>query len=274
MSKEERRKRQPANPDGQGQDRPGGGGGGAVLYGDVFAVEGELARTPVAPQDPATMQAAESAVLGRAPRGGAAAAMQSAARRNERLGVVARDDGDAAECGVAVTEARVPGARVVTEFVADQPVGQYIEAAEDDGAAAEADELGGGGAVRDGTKITIGEALEATAFSADDQPVEPSDAAAIAAAEARASGADDEARPDGPLAARARARTPTPWRGARRTGPRCATSSRTRRRGWARTRRWSGRTRRGWWAPRCAAARPGGVGASIAAAARLNRGRQ
>ena len=68
-----------------------------------------------------------------------------------------------------------------------QPVGQYIEAAEDDGAAAEAGELGGGGAVRDGTKITIGEALEATAFSAGDQPVEPSDAAAIAAAEARAS---------------------------------------------------------------------------------------
>jgi len=86
-----------------------------------------------------------------------------------------------------------------------QPVGQYIEAAEDDGAAAEEGELGGGGAVRDGTKITIGEALEATAFSAGDQPVEPSDAAAIAAAEARASGADDEAPPDGPLAARARA---------------------------------------------------------------------
>ena len=93
-----------------------------------------------------------------------------------------------------------------------QPVEQYIEAAEDDdpadGDAAEAGELGGGGrgpggAVRDGTKITIDEALEATAFSAGDQPVEPSDAAAIAAAEARASGAD-EAPPDG-LAARARA---------------------------------------------------------------------
>ena len=118
MSQEERLRTQPANPDGPGQDRPGGGG--AVLYGDVFAVEGELARTPIAPQDAAMMQAAESAVLGRAPRGGTAAVMQPAARRNERLGVVARDDGDAAECGVAVTEARVPGARVVTEFVADQ----------------------------------------------------------------------------------------------------------------------------------------------------------
>jgi hypothetical protein len=86
----------------------------------VFAVEGELAMTPVAPQDAAMMQAAESAVLGQAPKGGTAAAMQSAARRNERLGVVPRDA--AAEGGVAVTESRVPGCRVVTEFVADQVV--------------------------------------------------------------------------------------------------------------------------------------------------------
>jgi hypothetical protein len=86
-----------------------------------------------------------------------------------------------------------------------QPVGQYTEAAENDAAEA-AGELGGGGPasmVRDGTKITIGEALEATAFSAGDQPVEPSDAAVIAAAEVRATGTD-EAPPDG-LAARARA---------------------------------------------------------------------
>ena len=55
----------------------------------------------------------------------------------------------------------------------------------------------------DGTKITIGEALEATAFSAGDQPVEASDAAAIAAAEARATGLDEA--PPGGLAAQARA---------------------------------------------------------------------
>lgn len=70
-------------------------------------------------------------------------------------------------------------------------------------------------AVADGTKITIGEALEAAALSAGDQPVEPSDAAAIEAAEARAAGrlqddddddddADAAAAPAG-LAARARA---------------------------------------------------------------------
>ena len=113
---QEQQRRQPAEHDGQ--DRPGDGGG-AVRYGDVFAVKGELARAPVAPQDAAMMQAAESAVLGQAPRSGTAAVMQSAARRNERLGVVPRDDA-AADGGVAVTEARVPGCRVVTEFVADQ----------------------------------------------------------------------------------------------------------------------------------------------------------
>jgi hypothetical protein len=108
---QEQQRRQPAEHNGQ--DRPGDGGG------DVFAVKGELARAPVAPQDAAMMQAAESAVLGQAPRGRTAAVTQSAARRNERLGVVPRDD-EAADGGVAVTEARVPGCRVVTEFVADQ----------------------------------------------------------------------------------------------------------------------------------------------------------
>ncbi|PVH31839.1 hypothetical protein PAHAL_9G245300 [Panicum hallii] len=234
------------------------------------------------------MQAAESAVLGRAPRGGTAAIMQSAARRNERLGVVARDeaatDGAAAECGVAVTEARVPGARVVTEFVADQPVGQYTEAVEDDaadGAAAEVGELGGGGqagAARDGTKITIGEALEATAFSAGDQPVEPSDAAAIAAAEARASGTD-EAPPDG-LAARARAAADANALALReedRATLRDVLADATSRLGADKeveredAARVVGAEVRG---DPDAAARPGGVAASIATAARLNRGRQ
>jgi Seed maturation protein len=42
--------------------------------------------------------------------------------------------------------------------------------------------------VPEGTKITIGEALEATALTAGDKPVEKSDAAAIQAAEVRATG--------------------------------------------------------------------------------------
>jgi hypothetical protein len=125
MSQDEHLGRQPA-AEANVQDQSGGGG--AVRYGDVFAVEGELARTPIAPQDAALMQAAETAVLGRAPRGGTAAAMQSAARRNERLGVVAHDEATdaAAEGGVAVTESRVPGARVITEFVADQVAGPAV----------------------------------------------------------------------------------------------------------------------------------------------------
>lgn len=127
MSQEEQERRPPAEHESQDQQ----GGGGAVLYGDVFAVEGELGKTPIAPQDAAMMQAAESAVLGRAPGGGTAALMQSAARRNERLGVVSPDDATdaAAEGGVAVTEARVPGARVITEFVAGQVVPYLISRA-------------------------------------------------------------------------------------------------------------------------------------------------
>lgn len=89
----------------------------------------------------------------------------------------------------------------------------------------------------DGTKITIGEALEAAALSAGDQPVEPSDAAAIEAAEARAAGrlqddddddddADAAAAPAGLAARRVPPRTPTPGRSATRTRPRSATSSR------------------------------------------------
>jgi hypothetical protein len=44
--------------------------------------------------------------------------------------------------------------------------------------------------VADGTKITIGEALEAAGFAAGRRPVELSDAAAIQAAEVRATGLD------------------------------------------------------------------------------------
>ncbi|CAN6305101.1 unnamed protein product [Urochloa humidicola] len=230
------------------------------------------------------MQAAGSAVLGRAPGGGTAAAMQSAARRNERLGVVACDEatGAAAEGGVAVTEARVPGGRVITEFVADQPVGQYVEEDDDGGAAAAAEEAAEvEGAVKDGTKITIGEALEAAAFSAGDQPVGPSDAEAIAAAEARAVGTE-EAPPHG-LAARARAAADANVAAAGREEEEDRATLRdvladaesvlvadkeVDREDAARVVAAEVRSEPD------ATARPGGVAASIAAAARLNRGRQ
>ncbi|KAF7055239.1 hypothetical protein CFC21_062794 [Triticum aestivum] len=165
---------------GQGQ----GQGGGAVRYGDVFpAVTGGLAEKPVAPQDAATMQSAENLVFGETIKGGPAAAMQSAAMRNERMGVVGHDQATDAttEQGVSVSETRIPGGRIVTEFVAGQAVGQYL--APDDAADA-------GGAGGDDTKITIGEALEAAGYAAGGRPVERSDAAAIQAAEVRATGLD------------------------------------------------------------------------------------
>ncbi|CAN6296445.1 unnamed protein product [Urochloa humidicola] len=190
MSQEQPRR--PSHQQAAGEEQ------GAVRYGDVFPeVSGGLAEKPVAPQDAATMQSAESLVFGQTLRGGPAAAMQSAATANERMGVVGhRQATDAtAVQGVTVSETRVPGGRLVTEFVAGQAVGQYL--ARDDAAAggrggAGAGAGGGGGltGVVDNTKVTIGEALEATALAAGDEPVERSDAAAIQAAEARATGLD------------------------------------------------------------------------------------
>ncbi|CAN6307943.1 unnamed protein product [Urochloa humidicola] len=183
---------QPRRLSGQPQQEAGSEQG-AVRYGDVFpAVSGGLAEKPVAPQDAATMQSAENLVFGKTLRGGPAAAMQSAATANERMGVVGHDQATDATAvqGVTVSETRVPGGRLVTEFVAGQAVGQYL--ARDD---ATAGGRGGAGAgvlagMVDNTKVTIGEALEATALAAGDEPVERSDAAAIQAAEARATGLD------------------------------------------------------------------------------------
>jgi hypothetical protein len=96
---------------------------GAIRYGDVFpAVSGGLAKKPVAPQDAATMQSAETLLFGETIKGGPAATMQSASMRNERMGAVAHDQAtDAtAEQGVSVSETRIPGGRIVTEFVAGQ----------------------------------------------------------------------------------------------------------------------------------------------------------
>uniref|UniRef100_A0ACD5WII8 Uncharacterized protein n=1 Tax=Avena sativa TaxID=4498 RepID=A0ACD5WII8_AVESA len=179
--------RRPASSEqAQGQD-------GAIRYGDVFpAVSGGLAKKPVAPQDAATMQSAETLMFGETVNGGPAATMQSAATRNERMGVVAHDQAtDAtAEHGVSVSETRVPGGRIVTELVAGQAVGQCL-APDDDAPAVGGVAGGGGGAgVAAGTKITIGEALEAAGYAAGSRPVELSDAAAIQAAEVRATGLD------------------------------------------------------------------------------------
>ncbi|XP_008218177.1 PREDICTED: late embryogenesis abundant protein 47 isoform X1 [Prunus mume] len=179
----------------------------AVKYGDVFP-GGELADKVVAPKDAAIMQAAENAVLGETIKGGAAATLQAAARQNEKAGVVGPDDMNANivtgdEGGVSVKEADLPGRRIITESIAGQgldsntrnvdhekqrkiyelveAVGQYSQRAPL--AAPNTIQAGGPGG-----QITIGEALEATAMTAGQKPVEWSDAAAIQAAEVRATG--------------------------------------------------------------------------------------
>lgn len=93
-----------------------------IKYGDVLPVFGDLAQKPIAPEDAAMMQSAETRVLGHTQPGGAAAVMQSAATQNERAGVVSHGDvtdvtGDR---GVTVTETLIPGRRIVTESVGGQ----------------------------------------------------------------------------------------------------------------------------------------------------------
>ncbi|KAF9622635.1 hypothetical protein IFM89_032534 [Coptis chinensis] len=102
------------------------------------------------------MQAAENMVLGQTQKGGPAATMQSTA-------------------SVTVTETEVADRRIITEFVAGQVVADYSATAPIR-ATAPASAL-------DGDAVTIGEALEATAFTARNKPVDQSDAAAIQAAE-------------------------------------------------------------------------------------------
>ena len=94
----------------------------AIKYGDVLDVQGDLRSKPVAPVDAAIMQKAESQMFGKTEKGGAAAAMQSAAAKNERDGVVGHNDmsNAAAGGGASVTETGTPGRQVTSESVGDQ----------------------------------------------------------------------------------------------------------------------------------------------------------
>ncbi|RCV40920.1 hypothetical protein SETIT_9G093900v2 [Setaria italica] len=149
-----------------------------IKYGDVFDVTGDLADRPVAPRDAALLQSAEQAVLGRTQRGGPAAVLQSAAALNARAGHVGKGQitGPAADAGATVTEAELPGLRVVTESVGGQAVAKLVTpapvVATDPSGAADQD------------AVTIGRALEAVAATAaGGKPVDQSDAAAVQAAE-------------------------------------------------------------------------------------------
>ncbi|CAA2990780.1 Hypothetical predicted protein [Olea europaea subsp. europaea] len=154
-----------------------------LKYGDVFQVSGELASKPVAPEDATMMQSAETTVFGQTQKGVTAAVMHSAAACNQRAGIVDhRDVTDiAGQEGVAVTETDLPGTRIITESVAGQVVGQYVQSTP-------LVQMATSREVQ--SVITIGDALEASAQTAGDKPVDHGDAAAIQAAECRATGSN------------------------------------------------------------------------------------
>ncbi|RRT64720.1 hypothetical protein B296_00006998 [Ensete ventricosum] len=195
-----------------------------IRYGDVFTVTGDLADRPVAPRDAAMMQSVECTVFGHTPKGGAAAVMESAAARNEQRRAVGHSQFSdiPRDQGVTVVQTDIPeqpGHRLVTEYVAGQVVlatyksvgrnllypalggqgggasgGYNWDGSSPGGQGGGGNrstggrETGAGNAARGGYRVTIGEALEATAKTAGDKPVEPSDAAAIQAAESAATG--------------------------------------------------------------------------------------
>ncbi|XP_050203542.1 late embryogenesis abundant protein D-34-like [Mercurialis annua] len=155
-----------------------------IRYGDVFNVHGTLATTVIAPEDAKTMQSAEDSVLGETRKGGPASAMQSAASINLREGFVDADQATQVSVhpGTGVTEKTIGGDRIITERIAGQMVAQYVEPKT---------ETTTPGGVLDPFSVTIGEALEATALSTGKKPVDQSDAAAIQAAEVRATGINE-----------------------------------------------------------------------------------
>lgn len=116
MSQEQPRR--PRDNENQGQDlerEP-------ITYGDVFPVTGGLADKPIAPQDAAMMQTAETTAFGEPQTGGPADLMVSAAAINERAGLVDSSDVTdmAREKGVTITGTDFPGGCLVTEKFAGQ----------------------------------------------------------------------------------------------------------------------------------------------------------
>lgn len=156
-----------------------------IKYSDVFPVSGSLASKPIAPQDAATVQSAENTVLGNTQKGGPAAVMNSAATKNERAGIVSHEQVTdvVATDGVTISQANVAGSRIITEAVGDQVVGEY--------ARPPPVAMTSPASALDRDAITIGEALQATALSAGNKPVDQSDAAAIQVAEMRATGSSE-----------------------------------------------------------------------------------
>ncbi|KAK8588902.1 hypothetical protein V6N12_023314 [Hibiscus sabdariffa] len=134
-----------------------------IQYENPFAVQGELSGKAMVHKDAAVMQISEN----------------STTAKNESSGMLGHEE-ISIESGVTAKETQLPGKRII-EYIGDEvAAGQYNHR---DTHSSEHDvisEHGGG--------ITIGEALEATALTAGKKLVEWSDAAAIQAAEVRATG--------------------------------------------------------------------------------------
>ncbi|GMH28410.1 hypothetical protein Nepgr_030253 [Nepenthes gracilis] len=90
-----------------------------IKYGDLFNVSSGLAGKPVAPQDAAMIQYAESIAHGQTQNDRLAATMHSAAEVNERAGLVGHvDTSDVTRGGgITVVEVDEPGAHIFTKFV-------------------------------------------------------------------------------------------------------------------------------------------------------------
>lgn len=151
-------------------------GEGPIRYCDVFDISDgdQLAGKPISPRDASAMQSAENKAFGQTVKGGPASLMQSAATKNVQAGLVGPNDSSDA----------VPGEQ--------QRVGEphvHVPMATSSSSTPErSDDRGRDDVTPGGAAITIGEALEAAAGSMGEKPVDHHDAAAISAAEMRATG--------------------------------------------------------------------------------------
>ncbi|KAK8633242.1 hypothetical protein V6N13_014090 [Hibiscus sabdariffa] len=102
-----------------------------------------------------------------------------AAAKKESSGLLGHDE-TSVESGVTIKETQLPRKSIIEYIGEEVAAGQYSHIDSYSSEHDSASEHGGG--------ITIGEALEATALTAGKKPVEWSDAAAIQAAEVRATG--------------------------------------------------------------------------------------
>ncbi|XP_010679062.2 late embryogenesis abundant protein 31 [Beta vulgaris subsp. vulgaris] len=146
------------------------GEGGAIKYGDVFEMSGEMAEQPISPRDAAAMRSAENRAFGKTIKGGPASIMLEAAKKNVEAGIVGPESDDAHTSHQGLVEGN--------PWHESQPSHAQMESA------LSVEGMGDIGA----TGVTMGEALEAAAEAVGDKPVDHSDAAAIQVAEMIATG--------------------------------------------------------------------------------------